>query len=53
MTNYFFGVDQKIPAWLMNIIFLGEVEAAVRSGVKSRDWGQIGAGRSVNHIHRS
>lgn len=29
-------VDQKIPDWLIKIIFLGEDEIANRSGIKSR-----------------
>ena len=36
MTDYLIGVDQKIPDWLMKRVFLGEVEAAIRSGIKSR-----------------
>ena len=35
-TDYLIGVDQKIPDWLMTRVFLGEVEAAIRSGIKSR-----------------
>ena len=35
-TDYLIGVDQKIPDWLMKRVFLGEVEAAIRSGIKSR-----------------
>lgn len=36
MIDYLMGVDQKVPDWLMKIIFLGEFERAVRSGIKSR-----------------
>lgn len=28
--------DHKIPDWLINIMFLGEVETAIRSGIQSR-----------------
>lgn len=36
MTDYLLGVDQKVPDWLIMIIFLGEFEKAIRSGIKSR-----------------
>ena len=29
-------LNQKIPSWLIKIMFLGEVEAAIRSGLISR-----------------
>ena len=35
------ALDQKIPDWLMKITFLGEVQTAIRSGIKSR-FGVIG-----------
>lgn len=28
-ANYFIGVDEKASYWLINIMFLGEVETAV------------------------
>ena len=36
MTDYLIGEDRKIPAWLIKITFLGKVETAIRSGIKSR-----------------
>ena len=36
MTDDLIGVDQKMPAWLIKIMFLGEFEMALRSGIKSR-----------------
>lgn len=36
VTDYYIGVDQKIPDWLIKVMFLGEVETVVRSGIKSR-----------------
>lgn len=35
MTGDLSGVDQKISDWSMKMIFLVEVETAVKSGVKS------------------
>lgn len=35
-TDYLTGADQKIPDWLIKIMFLGKVETAVRSSMKSR-----------------
>ena len=35
-TGYFTGVDQKIPDWLIKIIFLRKAETPITSGVKSR-----------------
>ena len=35
MTDYFIGVDKKIPNWLIKILFWREVETAIRSGMKS------------------
>lgn len=29
-------LDQSIPDWLIKIIFLGKVETAIKSGIKSR-----------------
>lgn len=29
-------IDQKIPYWLIKIMFLGKDETAIRSGIKSR-----------------
>lgn len=36
MSDYLSGIDQKSPDWLIKIMFLGEVETAVQSGIKSR-----------------
>lgn len=36
MTGYLTGIDQKIPGWLITIMFLGEAEAEIRSGIKAR-----------------
>ena len=36
VTHYFIGVDPNIPDWLVKIMFLGEVEIAMRSDLKSR-----------------
>lgn len=36
MTDYFIGVDKKIPDWLIKILLLGEVETAIKSDIKSR-----------------
>ena len=33
MTDYFIGTDQKIPDWLIKIIFLEKVKTAIRSGI--------------------
>lgn len=35
ITDYFIGVDKKIPNWLIKIVSRGEVETAIRSGIKS------------------
>lgn len=35
-TIHFIGVDQKSPAWLIIIPFLGEAETVIRSDIKSR-----------------
>lgn len=35
VTDYLIGVGQKIPVWLMKMRFLGDVETAVTSGIKS------------------
>lgn len=32
----FIGVDQKSPAWLIMIPFLGEAETVIRSNIKFR-----------------
>ena len=34
LTDYFTGVDQKISDWLMKVMFMSNVEAAIRSGIK-------------------
>lgn len=31
-----FGFDQKIPDWLIEIMFLGEAETVIRSSIESR-----------------
>lgn len=36
MMNYLVAVVQKIPDQLITIIFLGEVETVITSGIKSR-----------------
>ena len=36
MTDYFTELDQEIPDWLVQILLLGEVKTAIRSGIKSR-----------------
>lgn len=36
MTDYLIGVDQTVSHWFINIMFLGEVETAINSGIKSR-----------------
>lgn len=36
MTDFLIGVEHTAPGWLVNIIFLGEAEAAIRSSIKSR-----------------
>ena len=36
VTDYLIGADPKIPAWLIKITFLGNVETVIRSGNKSR-----------------
>lgn len=36
VTDGLFGVEQKIPNWLIKIISLGETETAIGSGIKSR-----------------
>lgn len=36
MTHDLTGVDQKIPDWLVKVMFLGEVETEIRAGIKSR-----------------
>lgn len=36
MRDYPTDIEQIISDWLIKIIFLGEAEAAVRSGIKSR-----------------
>ena len=41
MPDYLIGTDQKIPEWLIKLTFLGKVETATRSGVKSR-FGSMG-----------
>lgn len=28
------GLDQNIPYWLIRIMFMGEVEIAIKSGIK-------------------
>lgn len=35
MTDDLIGDDQKIPDWVIEIMFLGDVEVAIRSGSKS------------------
>ena len=35
-TIHFIGVDQKSPAWLIIIPFLGEADTVIRSDIKSR-----------------
>lgn len=37
MTDYLIGVDQNIPDWLVKIMFWGESETAIRSGIKSNN----------------
>lgn len=34
-TDYLIDIDQNIPSWLFEIMFLGEVKRAIRSGIKS------------------
>lgn len=34
-TDYLIDIDQNIPSWLIEIMFLGEVKRAIRSGIKS------------------
>lgn len=34
--GYLISIDQKISGWLIKIMLLREVEAAVRSGIKSQ-----------------
>ena len=34
--TYLTGGDQKIPDWLIQIMFLGEIKTTIRSGIKSR-----------------
>lgn len=36
VTDYLIDADQKIPDWLVNTTFLGEVEIAIRLGIKPR-----------------
>ena len=36
VTDYLLGADQKIPDWLIKILFLGEAETAIRSSIKTR-----------------
>lgn len=36
VVDYFIGTDQKIPDWLNKVLSLGEVQVAIRSGIKSR-----------------
>ena len=37
VTDYLSKVlDQKIPYWLIMVMFLGEVKTAVKTGIKSR-----------------
>ena len=36
MTDYLLGADQKIPDWLIRVTFLGKVETASKSSIKSR-----------------
>ena len=36
MTDYLVGAENKIPDWPIKITFLGKVETAIRSGIKSR-----------------
>lgn len=36
VTDYLTGVYQKIPGWLIKIMFLGMVQTAIRSGFKSK-----------------
>ena len=33
MTHYLIGTDQETTDWLMKIVFLGEAETVVRSGI--------------------
>lgn len=35
-TDYFIGVDQKVPDWVVGITFLGKVKTEVRPGIKLR-----------------
>ena len=41
MTDYLTGVDQKIPHWLITMMFLGKADTTIRSGMKSR-FGVVG-----------
>lgn len=34
VTDYLIDIDQKIPGWLIKIMFLGEVKRAIRSDIK-------------------
>lgn len=34
-TDYLIDIDQNIPSWLFEIMFLGEVKRAIRSVIKS------------------
>lgn len=36
MTVYLIGIDQKIPDWLIKIIFLQKVELQLKSDIKSK-----------------
>lgn len=36
VTDDLIGVAQKVSEWSIHVMFVGEVETAVRSGVKSR-----------------
>ena len=38
LTGYLIDVDQQTPDWLIRIMFLGEVETAIRSDIKSLVW---------------
>lgn len=36
LADYLIDTGQKIPDWLVKIIFLGKAETAISSGIKSR-----------------
>lgn len=35
VTDYFIGIDQKIPDWFIKVTFLGKAKIIIRSGIKS------------------